>query len=63
MLINRNAIKKLAIDTEKKRFPNMPKLARTRVGSQFLADAEAAVKLWVEQRVKSPEYGAGPKTI
>ena len=63
MLINRNAVKKLAVAKEKERFPNYPRLARRRVSAQFLAEAEANLRVWVENRVKSPECGAGPKTI
>ena len=63
MLINNKATKKFAIEIEKSRFPKFPKLARTRVSSEFLNECEATVRNFVCERVKAPQYGKGKKTI
>lgn len=58
MLINKKAVKVLALDARKRLRPSWNS---NRVSGEFLENAEAALKRWVEDRVRShPSVG---KTI
>ena len=63
MLINNKATKKFALEIERSRFPKYPRLARTRVSSEFLSECESVLNNFVRERVKAPQYGKGKKTI